>query len=386
MSLKGLISPLHQLEQLGIVPDSGVIDRMAAQQPIAVPHWVEIRDGCLIGRYTSDISVPEAIAKLRSLEPELSSDEAEELAMLRQLAADDPNFQRRYNTVDEKVAAELVARDMDDVVLMAVGPEILTRFLALHSGGARAIQTFAGRFGMLHTLSDSDSANSLTETSLWRRHHDALPSHIREEEVENGVDVFESLAYWQDFSRFAFLALRLAANLDDPHPEDQAFISVEEWQFFERFLNLPRKKSSKSTSSTMAGATKADAAHDRFQSTDTVTNLRLRFSRVLNELQDVADVKLELRWGKPKPVLEFRVIGLVSVIASQLLMAAAQRENFVQCTHCPTVFRPWHQPQTGKVNLYCAECRGNQVPQRDATKRYRDARRRQARAGRKGNQ
>ena len=78
-----------------------------------------------------------------------------------------------------------------------------------------------------------------------------------------------------------------------------------------------------------------------------------------------------LRWEKSPPALEFRVTGLVSVIAAQLLMAASRRENFVLCSECQAAFRPWEQPLTGNVDLYCESCREDKAPQRNAMRRYR---------------
>jgi len=114
-----------------------------------------------------------------------------------------------------------------------------------------------------------------------------------------------------------------------------------------------------------------DAPKAVLMTTETARGLRNTFCEVLNKLQDIGDVKLELRWETVTPTLEFRVTGLVSVIASQLLMAASQRENFVLCKECMAAFRPWQQPRTGKFDLYCEPCRRANAPQRNATRRYR---------------
>src|SRR6185312_13452518 len=100
MSLTRNSHPLQQLELIGSVPDSGVVDRMAAHQRIAVPHWVETCDGCLVGRYSSLMPVADTVAAIRSAEAEgdPSSGRLADVSRLRQLAAERPNFQPRYTT------------------------------------------------------------------------------------------------------------------------------------------------------------------------------------------------------------------------------------------------------------------------------------------------
>src|SRR6185437_16682299 len=131
-------------------------------------------------------------------------------------------------------------------------------------------------------------------------------------------DAFEPIAYWQDFSKFAFLTLQLARELDGVPGLHKPPILEADWQFFEHFLDEPAKrhkafeKFPKRTS-----AVSADASEVLVVTTETVRGLRNTFCEVLNKLQDIGDVKLELRWETSPPTLEIRVTGLVSVIASQ---------------------------------------------------------------------
>ena len=148
----------------------------------------------------------------------------------------------------------------------------------------------------------------------------------------------------------------------------------KDWQFFLHFLSKRPTATTKKLRTLMQHRL-ATANHDGAKiptvSMDSPDKLRRGFCEVLNELQDIGDVKLEMSWEKSPPTLEFRVTGVVSVIASQLLMAASQRENFVLCKECLKAFRPWQQPLTGNVDLYCEICREAKAPQRNATKRYR---------------
>ena len=374
MSTKDTFSPLHQLEELTDMPESGVIDRIADHQRITVPHWVENREDCLVGRYASFMPVADAVAEIRRAEAaaELSPAHAAKLATFRQMAIEQPHFWPEYESVDEKVAAQLVETDRDDVLSLPVARTVLTDFLGLHVRKATAIEAFARRFGMLHTYTEGFvSPNRLTRTTVWSNHYKALPEHVREEDRENGIDVFEPIAYWQAFSRFAFLTLKIATQLDEV-PLADVTISSEEWQFFEDFLRVqPRRQTSSERSKKRQPDAPPSPPDSPFSLTSNRDKFRVTFCGVLNELQDIGDVKLELRWEKSPPTLEFRVTGLASVIASQLLMAASQRENFVLCKECLKAFRPWQQPLTGKVDLYCTECREAQAPQRNATKRYR---------------
>ena len=87
MATSNALSPLEQLELHGKVPDSGVVDRIATHQEIAVPHWVEMRDGCLIGRYSSSMPLSEAVEEIRRAEAadELTPADLDDLAGLRKL-------------------------------------------------------------------------------------------------------------------------------------------------------------------------------------------------------------------------------------------------------------------------------------------------------------
>ena len=375
MATQRPLTPLEQLELQGATSDSGVVDRIASHQRIAVPHWVETHEGCLVGAYSSWMSMKVAMAEIKNLDAEgdTGSAAAVSLARARQMAADQSNSWRQYATMDEKVAAELVAADRDDVVSVEVDHSILTGFLGLHARKAASIEAFARRKGMLHTYTERFvSKNTLTTTSMWKKHYMALPKHIREEDEENGVDAFEPIAYWQAFSKFAFLTLRLATQLDDIPTRDEKPISVDDWEFFEHFLDEPppRSRAFEKVQKLLLN-TNPEASKVPFSTMASTDKLRTRFCVVLNKLQDIGDVKLELRWEKSTPTLEFRVTGLVSVIASQLLMAASQRENFVLCKECLAAFRPWQQPLTGYVDLYCEDCRDEGAPQRNATRRYR---------------
>lgn len=367
MSNLNLLSPLQQLEDLEHASESGIIDRIAAHQAIAIPHWVEVREGCLVGRYSSLMPLQEMVAEIQRWEAsgELSSAGLELLVGLRE-SAKDPKFWPDHATVDEKVATALLATaDPDDVDYGPVGPTILTDFLGLHARTSLAIERFARRFGTLQTFSKGSlPTTTLSDTSLWDRHYTALPQTIHEEIDQNAVDVYEPIAYWEAFSRFAFLTLKLAGQLDDVAFKDKEVVPLEDWVFFTSFLRRQSARGASALPGELSGASP-------FLSTGSKAALRSTFCDVLNELQDIGHVKLELRWDRSPPKLEFRVIGLVSVIASQLLMAASQRQNFVLCRECLGAFRPWQQPRTGKVDLYCSKCREAQAPQRNATQRYR---------------
>mgnify|MGYP000579342727 CR=1 FL=1 len=309
-----------------------------------------------------------------------------DLAALRQIAITQPHFWPGYESVDEKVAAELVATDRDNIVSLPVARTVLTDFLGLHARKATAIEAFARRCGMLHTYTEGFvSTNRLNRTAVWNDHYKALPKRIREEDQENGIDVFEPIAYWQAFSRFAFLTLKIAAELDEVPSGDHMSIPSKDWQFFEDFLGVqPRRLTASERSKKRQPNAPPNVPGSPFLPTNRIDELRNRFCNVLNELQDIGNVKLELRWEKSPPTLEFRVTGLVSVIASQLLMAASQRENFVLCKECLNAFRPWQQPLTGKVDLYCEICREAKAPQRNATKRYRSTEKYQASLRKRG--
>ena len=119
---------------------------------------------------------------------------------------------------------------------------ILTDFLGLRARNPASIQVFASRVGTLHTYSeDFVSQSRLKHTSLWEKHYRALPGAIRDEDKENGVDTFEPIAYWQDFSRFAFLTLQLATQLEDIPGSDTTPILEADWQFFSHFLDESRR-------------------------------------------------------------------------------------------------------------------------------------------------
>ena len=64
MSKTKPLKPGEQLQLDGLVPDSGVIDRIAAHQRIAVPHWVETRESCLVGVYSTRMKKAEGEATI----------------------------------------------------------------------------------------------------------------------------------------------------------------------------------------------------------------------------------------------------------------------------------------------------------------------------------
>ena len=353
------LKPGEQLELDGVVPDSGVIDRIAAHQLIAVPHWVETRESCLVGVYSTRMKKADGEATIEQYQT------TNDVSLAGPVPPAVP--WQEYAPFDE--VAELLVADSEDVKSVPVERSVLTGFIGLHARKAASIETFARRFGMLHTYTEGFvSKNGLMGTSTWRKHYLTLPEHIRKEDKDNAIDVFEPIIYWQAFSKFAFLTLRLATALDKAETGSESPISAQDWQFFERFLKPIRKPSRFPRSQPNVIL---EASNTPFLSLDSLTNLRAKFCSVLNELQDLGDVKLELRWEKSPPALEFRVTGLVSVIAAQLLMAASQRENFVLCKECHNAFRPWDQPLTGNVDLYCEACREDGAPERNAMRRYR---------------
>lgn len=369
MALNGALKPAQQLEVDGLVGDSGVIDRIAPHQRIAVPHWVASREGCLVGVYSSlaPRAKVESVINKYIAAPKRPAADIGGGAIGRRNSTSGPTFLEEVAAVDE--VAEVLEADREDVRYVSVGSSILTGFIGLHARKAASIETFAGRFGMLHTYTEGFvSKNRLMDTATWRKHYSTLPEHIQKENKDNGTDVFEPLTYWQAFSRFAYLTLRLALQLETPPTGSNLPHSAEDWQFFEGFLKPSPKRSwfPASQPNVVAGGGEAP-----FLSLDSLTALRAKFCVVLNELQDLGDVKLELRWEKSPPALEFRVAGLVSVIAAQLLMAASQRENFVLCKECHRAFRPWDQPLTGNFDLYCEDCQQDGAPQRNAMRRYR---------------
>ena len=192
------LKPGEQLELDGVVPDSGVIDRIAAHQLIAVPHWVEIREGCLVGVNSTLMEKADGAARIKEYEA------ANDVSLADPLPPAVP--WQEYAPFDE--VADLLVADSEDVNSVPVERSVLTGFIGLHARKAASIETFARRFGMLHTYTEGFvSKNGLMGTSTWRKHYLTLPEHIRKEDKDNAIDVFEPIIYRQAISKFAFLTL-----------------------------------------------------------------------------------------------------------------------------------------------------------------------------------
>jgi hypothetical protein len=74
------------------------------------------------------------------------------------------------------------------------------------------------------------------------------PAAIRDEDKENGIDAFEPIAYWQEFSRFTFLTLQVETQLDDIAGPHTTPILEADWQFF-TFSTSPVANNSTSSAS-----------------------------------------------------------------------------------------------------------------------------------------
>jgi hypothetical protein len=89
----------------------------------------------------------------------------------------------------------------------------------------------------------------------------------------------------------------------------------------------------------------------------------------------LAGVRPVLEWeGSRAPILTFGFAlscPLIGALALQLLSAVGQREGWLICANCKTVFFPERCPSPGR-RYFCEQCRESGAPTRLAMRDYRE--------------
>jgi len=103
-------------------------------------------------------------------------------------------------------------------------------------------------------------------------------------------------------------------------------------------------------------------------------NARWIFSQTVQTWLRNAGIRVVYQWLGETPELTIGGQWLFGALSLQLAMAVGQSGGLATCTACSIFYTPSRRPRSGQRH-YCASCREQKIPVRDAARTYRDRKR-----------
>jgi hypothetical protein len=221
-------------------------------------------------------------------------------------------------------------------------PGLLEEFLLLANAPARAIRSYARRYGVLMLCSPHDrpSTHEFHEPDKSSGYVAGCALRV------SGSSYIESLADWRRYARGAGAILKLFAAHHRGASGDS-----DDWR---AATGLDRWVSPD-------GSVEFDGDMSRY----TLVSRRGTLEGLLNDWLADGNVRPHIYWPPNGPVLSVGGSGLFGALAVQLMLGAIRQAGFAWCSACGETYRPSRKPRI-ELRRYCPSCRKRRIPQRDA--------------------
>ncbi len=236
---------------------------------------------------------------------------------------------------------------------------LLERFLALANARPSSVEAFVRKYGALG-LQDPGAPGS-----GW---------------FDAGIATTEPLATWRMLARGFGATLAVARSLHHGAPPAIAdwlgVVEVDHW--------IDRRRQPPGWNEEEARADLTEWAHEVVQHEP--DSQKIQLAGTVSGWIEYTSTRPRLAWSDDVPAaihlggaMGWSVLGALTMQLAALICAAGSVE---QCSGCPSMFAPKRRASSGR-RRYCAACRTEGVPQRDAN---RDWRARHGKKARKGQQ
>ncbi len=230
----------------------------------------------------------------------------------------------------------------------AEGP-ILDQFIGLSADKPEGIAAFARRWGVL---------NEPEDWVIWRD-----PPATGDLWVEEGVlwstdQGREALAKWDALAAQVRAILRLTARV---HRGEST--AIDDWH-----IALTRGILPESAAETWALIQRQLKPNRPFRNSAVA---RWFITDLVGAWLEETLVRPQFSWATAgPPEISLQGHGLQGALAVQLMAATAKADGVILCTGCGLSYTPERRPREGE-RRYCASCRAQKIPQRDAARALR---------------